>query len=138
VRRCSLGIVQSSSTAGAKGRICSAIAPESRLICSSRKSMWARIAPTTIPTRCRGGCRRRAWPRGPCHLSGAARVETDARRTDAEDDVLLADDRRTFFTARRDPRTQARPGSPLRISLDPAEFHFFDPVSGESLRTPQP
>ncbi len=68
----------------------------------------------------------------------AARVETDARRTDAEDDVLLADDRRVLFTARLDPRTQARPGSPLRISLDPAEFHFFDPVSGESLRTPQP
>ena len=49
VRRCTPGIVQSSSTAGAKGRICSSIASESRLICSSRKSMWARIAPTTIP-----------------------------------------------------------------------------------------
>jgi hypothetical protein len=49
VRRCTPGTVQSSSTAEAKGRICSSIASESRLICSSRKSMWARIAPTTIP-----------------------------------------------------------------------------------------
>ena len=40
------GIVQSSSTADSKGRICSSIASERRSICSSRKSRWARIAPT--------------------------------------------------------------------------------------------
>ncbi len=67
----------------------------------------------------------------------APRVEIDARRTDVEDDVLLADDKRALFTARLDPRTHARPGSPLRLSLDPAEFHFFDPVSSESLLAPQ-
>ena len=44
VRCCTPGIVQSSSTAGSKGRICSSIASESRSICSSRKSRWARIA----------------------------------------------------------------------------------------------
>jgi hypothetical protein len=49
VGRCTPGTVQSSSTAAAKGRICSLIASESRSICSSRKSRWARIAETTIP-----------------------------------------------------------------------------------------
>src|SRR6266536_242084 len=49
VRCCTPRIVQSSSTALAKGRICSSIASESPSICSSRKSMWARIAETTIP-----------------------------------------------------------------------------------------
>ena len=63
----------------------------------------------------------------------APRFETDERKADVEDEVLLADDTRAFFTARLDPRTQARPGGPLRLSVDPAEFHFFDLVSGESL-----
>src|SRR3990170_2377511 len=44
VRRCTPGIVQSSSTAPAKGESCSSISSESSWICSSRKSRWARIA----------------------------------------------------------------------------------------------
>src|SRR3954454_3966985 len=42
-------IVHSSSTAGANGRICSSIMPVSCSICSSRKSMWRRIAPIHSP-----------------------------------------------------------------------------------------
>ena len=48
-RRCAAAprIVQSSLTAGQKGRICSSTASESRSICSSRKSRCARIAPSS-------------------------------------------------------------------------------------------
>ncbi len=45
VRRSTPGIVHSSSTAAPKGASRSSIASESRSICSSRKSRWARIAP---------------------------------------------------------------------------------------------
>ena len=47
VRCLTPGIVQSSRAAVAKGASCSSTASESRSICSSRKSMWARIADTT-------------------------------------------------------------------------------------------
>ena len=45
VRRCTPGIVQSNSTAAAKGRSFASTSSESSWICSSRKSRWARIEP---------------------------------------------------------------------------------------------
>ena len=45
VRRGTPGIVHNSSTAGSKGAMRASIASESRSICSTRKSRWARIAP---------------------------------------------------------------------------------------------
>ncbi len=51
----------------------------------------------------------------------------------SEDDRLLVEEK-TLFSARVDPRTQARVGTPLRLAVDPARFHFFDAQSGDSLR----
>ena len=45
-----------------------------------------------------------------------------------EEALLLAD--RAVFTARVDPQTTARVGRPLRLAVDPARFHFFDPATG--------
>jgi multiple sugar transport system ATP-binding protein len=54
-----------------------------------------------------------------------------------EDDKAepVADDR-DLHTARVDPRTSARVGSQLRLALDPARLHFFDPGTGASLLDP--
>jgi len=64
----------------------------------------------------------------------AQRVEAEELKAavDEEDDKLLADDR-AQFNARVDTRTQARVGRPLRIAINPARLHFFDPRTGESL-----
>jgi multiple sugar transport system ATP-binding protein len=39
----------------------------------------------------------------------------------------------TLFTARVEPDTTARVGARVRLAVDPARFHFFDPESGRSL-----
>ena len=68
----------------------------------------------------------------------APRVETEATKavTDERDDALLVPDEGTLFTARLDPRTAAAPHERLRLTVNPAHFHFFDPDTGESLRAP--
>jgi multiple sugar transport system ATP-binding protein len=49
----------------------------------------------------------------------------------AEEGVfLLEEENRAVFCARVDARSQARPGARVRLSLDPARFHFFDPETG--------
>jgi multiple sugar transport system ATP-binding protein len=65
----------------------------------------------------------------------APRVEAEELRAaaDDEDTTLIADDERAMFNAQVDPRTKARPGSRLRLAVDPSRFHFFDPDTGESL-----
>jgi multiple sugar transport system ATP-binding protein len=56
-----------------------------------------------------------------------------------DDDVgLLADEPEVLFNARVDARSQSREGVPLRLVLDPAELHFFDPDTGESLARSRP
>ena len=48
-----------------------------------------------------------------------------------EDLLLLAEEEpRCVFCARVDARTAARPGARIRLTLDPARFHYFDPDSG--------
>ena len=47
---------------------------------------------------------------------------------------LIADDQRALFNARVHPRTAAATGRSLRLAVDPAQFHFFDPETGETLR----
>jgi hypothetical protein len=37
------------------------------------------------------------------------------------------------LTARLGPRTKARSGEPLRISVDVERLHFFDPQSEEAI-----
>jgi multiple sugar transport system ATP-binding protein len=46
---------------------------------------------------------------------------------------LISDGRRAVFTARVDARTSARPGQTVRLSVDPARFHYFDPQTGLSI-----
>ena len=60
----------------------------------------------------------------------APRVEvSEVREAAGEDDTLVAVGG-TLFTARVDPGTAARPGSPLRLAVDPSRFHYFDPETG--------
>jgi multiple sugar transport system ATP-binding protein len=62
------------------------------------------------------------------------RTEETAAALDAQDETtLVADDARALFTARVDPRTSARVGEPAALTVDPAQFHFFDPVTGRSM-----
>jgi multiple sugar transport system ATP-binding protein len=62
----------------------------------------------------------------------------EARRPDLDTGIrpeeasLLASET-TLFTARVDARTAARQGAPLELAVDPARFHFFDPVEGIAL-----
>jgi multiple sugar transport system ATP-binding protein len=46
---------------------------------------------------------------------------------------LLGDEGQTVFCARVDARTHARPGGRVRLSLDPARFHYFDRDTGVRL-----
>jgi multiple sugar transport system ATP-binding protein len=43
---------------------------------------------------------------------------------------LVAAEGRSVCTACVDPRTSARPGGKVRLSVDPARFHFFDTETG--------
>ena len=68
-------------------------------------------------------------------------VETDetlaANETEEDhSEFALVDERRAVFCARVDPRTSCGPGSPVRLSVDPRRFHFFDPQSGLAI-TPE-
>jgi multiple sugar transport system ATP-binding protein len=67
----------------------------------------------------------------------APRVDADAVRAaaDTEDEAQLLADAGTMFTARVDTRTRARVGETIRMAVNAAGFHFFDPDSGLSLRT---
>jgi multiple sugar transport system ATP-binding protein len=54
---------------------------------------------------------------------------SEVREAAGDEEVLIPTDRATF-TARVDPETSARVGSPLRLAVDTARFHFFDPATG--------
>ncbi|HEU5476927.1 MAG TPA: sn-glycerol-3-phosphate ABC transporter ATP-binding protein UgpC [Gaiellaceae bacterium] len=60
----------------------------------------------------------------------APRVEASEVREAAGDEDTLAAVDGSLFTARVDPATSARSGTPLRLAVDPARFHYFDPESG--------
>jgi multiple sugar transport system ATP-binding protein len=53
------------------------------------------------------------------------------------DDIpLIADPlNQARFCARVDARTKAAPGSSVRLSVDPARFHFFDPATGLAIES---
>jgi multiple sugar transport system ATP-binding protein len=66
----------------------------------------------------------------------APRVEVaEVHQAAGDDDHGLVAMEGSLFTARVDPGTGARPGAPLRLALDPARIHYFDPVSGLRLET---
>jgi multiple sugar transport system ATP-binding protein len=63
-------------------------------------------------------------------------VDTDAVRAasdEGERGVLLAADQRALFTAALPEGAPAAVGRPLRLTVDPARLHFFDPDSGARL-----
>jgi multiple sugar transport system ATP-binding protein len=63
----------------------------------------------------------------------APRVEvSDVREASGDEEALLPADR-AAFTARVDPQTSARVGKTLRLAVNPARFHFFDPATGMRL-----
>jgi len=51
---------------------------------------------------------------------------------DEEDEALLADSG-ALFNARVDPRTSASRGASLKLAIQPAQFYFFDPETGDNL-----
>jgi multiple sugar transport system ATP-binding protein len=54
---------------------------------------------------------------------------SEVREAAGDEEVLVPSDR-ALFTARVDAQTSARVGQPLRLTVDPARFHFFDPKTG--------
>ncbi len=60
----------------------------------------------------------------------AAPVDVSEVREAAGDEETLLPADRAMFTARVDPQTTARAGRPLRLAVNPARFHFFDPATG--------
>ena len=65
----------------------------------------------------------------------APRIEAEDVRAaaDEEDETLLADEPTSLFTARVNPKTKARVGATVRLAVDPATFHFFDPETSENV-----
>jgi multiple sugar transport system ATP-binding protein len=68
-------------------------------------------------------------------LDAEAVVIDAAQSTEENDGVALLADRGhgAVFTARVAPRTTARVGGTLRLSVDPARLYFFSAATGESL-----
>jgi multiple sugar transport system ATP-binding protein len=64
--------------------------------------------------------------------------ETKAAGGETADEAsfLLEGPPRAILCARVDARTSARPGRPVRLSVDPRRFHFFDPETGETVADP--
>jgi multiple sugar transport system ATP-binding protein len=62
-------------------------------------------------------------------------VIEDARPDEGEEETtLLAEERdRSLFAARVSPRTDARVGGKVRLTVDPSRLYFFSPETGESL-----
>lgn len=66
----------------------------------------------------------------------APRVEAEeisAAASHEEEGALIAEDRRALFNARVDPKSEARAGTRIRLAVNPAAFHFFDPQTRLSL-----
>ena len=62
------------------------------------------------------------------------RVEvSEVRAAAGDEDATLGAVEGSLFTARVDPETAAKPGSPLRLAVDPSRFLYFDPETGVRL-----
>src|SRR3954451_16206421 len=68
-------------------------------------------------------------------IAGKQVVIEDAMSDNADDEAsLLAEHRdRAMFTARVDPRTDARVGDTIRLAVDATRLYFFSAETGESL-----
>jgi multiple sugar transport system ATP-binding protein len=65
----------------------------------------------------------------------AQRITQEILEAAGVEDATLVVEPRALLTARVDPRTRTRVGERLRLAVDPARFHFFDPDTGRSLLT---
>jgi multiple sugar transport system ATP-binding protein len=67
--------------------------------------------------------------------AGAQTITVEGTRSDDREDetTLLADVGTSLLTARVDPRTRARVGDTVRLTVDPSRLYFFSPETGESL-----
>jgi multiple sugar transport system ATP-binding protein len=63
--------------------------------------------------------------------AGSGAIET------ADEDATLVVEEGALLTARVDPRTSARVGGELTVTVDPLRLHFFDPDTGASLLGPK-
>jgi multiple sugar transport system ATP-binding protein len=63
----------------------------------------------------------------------APRIIPEAIEAEGEDDASLVAEENALLNARVDPRTAGRVGGSLRLAVDPARFHFFEPETGASL-----
>jgi multiple sugar transport system ATP-binding protein len=64
-------------------------------------------------------------------------VDLEAVRAASDENeraTLIATDKRALFTAEVAEGTPVRPGARIGLAVDPARLHFFDPVTGSSLR----
>jgi multiple sugar transport system ATP-binding protein len=65
-------------------------------------------------------------------------VDLEAVRAASDENeraTLIATDKRALFTAEVAEGTPVRPGARIGLAVDPARLHFFDPVTGSSLRS---
>jgi len=67
--------------------------------------------------------------------SEADAVVVEDALSDQEDDdgTLLVERERALFAARVDPRTTARVGDVIKLTVEPSRLYFFSPDTGESL-----
>jgi multiple sugar transport system ATP-binding protein len=63
----------------------------------------------------------------------APHITDEAIEAEGEEDVRLVAEEAALLNARLDPRSAARIGGALRLAVDPARFHFFEPETGASL-----
>src|SRR5207237_2360426 len=56
-----------------------------------------------------------------------------AEGTEGEESVAPLAAGTARFTARVDPRSRVRPKEPIRLTVDPASLHFFDPATGRAV-----
>ena len=56
-----------------------------------------------------------------------------AEMLEAQDEATLLAEPTALFSARVDPKSRARVGEQLELTVDPAAFHFFDRESGQAL-----
>ena len=66
----------------------------------------------------------------------AETVEVEGAGADNPEDeasILAAERNRTLFAARVDPRSKARVGEPVRLTVEPSRLYFFSAETGASL-----
>jgi multiple sugar transport system ATP-binding protein len=63
----------------------------------------------------------------------APRITPEVIEAEGEDDASLVAEENALLNARVDPRTAGSVGGALRLAVDPARFHFFEPETGASL-----